>query len=84
MERDMTEAADIAMSNAFAAAEQVVVLLDRYAGDNGTDPAVIEGWADTLRQLATGIYATLGVPAVMLPSGGLVPPPYLDIYKGEK
>jgi hypothetical protein len=45
---------------------------------------VIEGWADTLRQLATGIYATLGVPAVMLPSGGLVPPPYLGIYKGEK
>jgi hypothetical protein len=84
MGRNTTEAADIAASRAFAAAEQVAVLLDRYAGDNGTDPAVIEGWTDALRQLATSIYATLGAPALMLPSGGLVPAAHLNIYKGNE
>jgi len=84
MGRNTTEAADIAASRAFAAAEQVAVLLDRYAGDNGTDPAVIEGWTDTLRQLATSIYATLGAPAVMTSSGGLVPPEHFYLYKGGK
>jgi hypothetical protein len=45
---------------------------------------VIEGWTDALRQLATSIYATLGAPALMLPSGGLVPAAHLNIYKGNE
>jgi hypothetical protein len=61
------------MSEAFAAAERVAILLDRYAGDNGTDPEVIEGWTELLRQMAGEIYATLGVPLARLPGGGLVP-----------
>jgi len=73
MGRDLSYDADVAMSEAFAAAERVIVLLDRYAGDNGTDADAIEGWAERLRQMAAEIYATLGVPLARLPSGGLVP-----------
>jgi len=73
MGRNLSYDADVAMSEAFAVAERVIVLLDRHAGDNGTDPDVIEGWAEQLRQLAGHIYATLGVPLARLPSGGLVP-----------
>jgi hypothetical protein len=73
MGRDLSYDADVAMCEAFAAAERVIVLLDRHASDNGTDPDVIEGWAERLRQMATEIYATLGVPLACLPGGGLVP-----------
>ena len=70
---DRYEAADAAMCDAFAAAERVVVLLDRYAYDNGDDPAVIDAWADRLRQLEREILATLGEPRQRLFCGALVP-----------
>jgi hypothetical protein len=73
MGQNTSHDADAAMSEAFAAAERVAMLLDRYAGDNGTDPEVIEGWTEQLRQVASEIYATLGVPLARLPGGGLVP-----------
>jgi hypothetical protein len=73
MGQNTSHDADVAMSEAFAAAERVAMLLDRYAGDNGTDPEVIEGWTELLRQMAGEIYATLGVPLARLPGGGLVP-----------
>ena len=73
MGRDLSYDADVAMCEAFAAAERVIVLLDRHAGDNGTDADVIEGWADRLRQLEREILATLGEPRTRLPCGALVP-----------
>ena len=73
MGHDRHEAADMAMSEAFAAAERVAMLLDRHAYDNGDDPAVIDAWADRLRQLQREILATLGAPREKLLCGALVP-----------
>jgi len=73
MGRDLSYDADVAMCEAFAAAERVIVLLDRHAGDNGDDPAPIGAWTYVLRQLEREIVKTLGEPRRRLPGGGLVP-----------
>lgn len=70
---DRHEAADMAMWDAFDAAERVAVLLDRHSYDNGDDAAPIEAWTYVLRQLEREIVATLGEPRRRLPCGGLVP-----------
>ena len=62
-----------AMNAAFAAAEQVELLLDRHYGDSGTDPDMIREWRATLEGLALEIRDALGEPRVRLPGGGLVP-----------
>ena len=67
------QAADAAMSDAFAVAERVEMLLDRYAGDSGDDAEMIEDWTRRLCQLEREVYKALGTPRVHLPSGGLVP-----------
>ena len=84
MGQDRTLDADAAMTAAFDTAERVAMLLDRHYGDAGDDAEVIERWDYTLCQLEAEILRTLGEPRIRLPRGGLVPPRYLDIYKGDK
>lgn len=72
-QEEKKQAADAAMSDAFAVAERVALLLDRYAGDNGDDREVIEDWTHRLCQLEREVYKVLGTPRTRLPSGGLVP-----------
>jgi hypothetical protein len=64
-----------AMNAAFAAAEQVELLLDRHYGDSGTDPDMIHEWRATLEGLVLEIRDALGEPRMKLPGGGLVPRP---------
>lgn len=84
MGQDRTQAADIAVTVAFDAAERVAMLLDRHFGDAGDDLDVIEGWSHQLHMLEADILRTLGEPRIRLPSGGLVPRAYLDGYRGAK
>ncbi len=67
------QAADAAMSDAFAVAERVAMLLDRYAGDNGDDAEMIQDWSHQLHMLEATILRGLGFPRARLPGGGLVP-----------
>jgi hypothetical protein len=69
------------MRDAHAAAEQVERLLDRYSGDAGSDPDMVQGWRDRLIELAFEIHREIGDPAEKLPCGGLVKRSYLDIYR---
>ena len=72
-QEEKKQAADAAMSDAFAVAERVAMLLDRHAGDNGDAADVIEDWTHQLCQLEREIYKVLGTPRTRLPGGGLVP-----------
>lgn len=69
------DAASDAMRAAFAAAEQVALLLDRHWGDSGDDAGMIHEWRATLEDMMHDIRDTLGEPRMKLPSGGLVPRP---------
>lgn len=70
-----TDDASEAMREAFHAAEQVEMLLDRHWGDSGDDADMIDAWRDTLEALAAEIKREIGEPRMKLPSGGLVPRP---------
>lgn len=72
-QEEKKQAADAAMSDAFAVAERLAMLLDRYAGDSGDDTDAIEDWTHRLCQLEREVYKTLGTPRTRLPGGGLVP-----------
>jgi hypothetical protein len=67
-----TDDASEAMRYAHHAAEQVEMLLDRYWGDAGSDPDMVNAWCDTLEALAKEIRREIGEPAERLPCGGLV------------
>lgn len=75
-----TDAASEAMRDAHHAAEQVEALLDRYWGDAGSDPDMVNAWRDTLDALASQILREIGEPKDRLPGGGLVSPSYRKIY----
>lgn len=70
-----TDDASEALREAFHAAEQVEMLLDRHWGDAGDDADMIDAWRDTLEALAAEIKREIGEPRIRLPSGGLVPAP---------
>lgn len=72
-QEDRKQAADAAMSDAFAVAERVLILLDRYAGDNGDDAEIIQEWTHQLHLLEAAIVLAVGYPRARLPGGGLVP-----------
>ena len=76
-----TDDASMAMRDAHHAAEQVEMLLDRYWGDAGSDPAMVHAWCDTLEALAKEIRREIGEPAERLPSGGLAKRAFLDTYR---
>ncbi len=76
-----TDAASEAMRDAHHAAEQVEMLLDRYWGDAGSDPEMVQGWHDTLEALAREIRRELGEPSERMPSGGLAKRSFLDVYR---
>jgi hypothetical protein len=76
-----TDDASEAMRYAHHAAEQVEMLLDRYWGDAGSDPAMIHAWCDTLEALAKEIRRELGEPSERMPCGGLTKRSYLDMYR---
>lgn len=75
-----TDAASEAMRDAHHAAEQVEALLDRYWGDAGSDPDMVNAWRDTLDALASQILREIGEPRDRAPGGGLVTPSYRKIY----
>ena len=72
---DRRDDASDAMREAFHAAEQVEMLLDRHWGDSGEDADMIDAWRDTLEALAAEIRREIGEPRMKLPCGGLVPRP---------
>lgn len=75
MSEHLKEDATLAMQEAFEAAEQVAMLMDRHWGDSGDDADMIDAWRDTLERLAAQIKREIGEPRMKLPSGGLVPRP---------
>ena len=75
-----TDDASEAMRDAHHAAEQVEMLLDRYWGDAGSDPDLVNAWRDTLDALASQIRREIGEPKERTPDGGLVAPSYRKIY----
>jgi hypothetical protein len=76
-----TDDASEAMRHAHHAAEQVEMLLDRYWGDAGSDPAMVHAWCDTLEALAKEIVREIGEPSERRPGGGFVKRAFLDIYR---
>lgn len=81
MTPEPSDLASEAMQEAHAAAEQVEMLLDRYWGDAGADPDMVNAWRDTLESLAREIRRELGEPKERLPGGGLVSPSYLKLHQ---
>lgn len=75
-----TDDASEAMRDAHHAAEQVEALLDRYWGDAGSDPDMINAWRDALDAMAAQIRRELGEPKERTPSGGLAAPSFRRIY----
>lgn len=69
---DMTAAADEAQSRLMASAETLCAMCDRYAGDSGDDPDLIDALGAEIDALTARIRAALGEPRVLL-HGGLVP-----------
>jgi hypothetical protein len=75
MSEHKREDATLAMREAFEAAEQVAMLMDRHWGDAGDDADMIEEWRYTLERLAAQIKREIGEPRMRLSGGGLVPRP---------
>ena len=72
---DKRDDASEAMRAAFAAAEDVLGLMDRHWDDSGDDADMIATWQDTLEALAREIRREIGEPRIKTASGGLVPAP---------
>lgn len=71
-DRRLRDAADAECACAFAAADRIAGLLDRHAGDAGTDPDALESITDRLQCMEVEILALLGKPAQALVVGGQV------------
>ena len=76
-----TDDASMAMRGAQEAADNVARLLDRYWGDAGSDPDLIDGWRERLTALAFEIVREIGEPAERTAGGGLVKRAFLDVYR---